>query len=118
MKDFDKCREVIEYTKTIWQEAEQNSRSTIARSNNAVAYMLEAVGHLMSLDNSDSVDYIQDVAIPFLRSGGISKFDAITLCEHLEAYYTKKRAKTKAQAIAAIIRDIYKEIFTVQVEFD
>jgi len=117
MKEYDKCRDVLKHGKTVLQEGEPDRLGPSVNGDD-LAHILEAIGHLMSLDNNDSVNYIQNIAIPHLRIGGMAKFEALILCNHLEAHFTKKRAKTKANAIAAISRDIYREIYEGEIEFE
>jgi len=111
---LDKCREVLTLATTMLEEANQGALTILIGSKD-VALHLEAIGHLTTLDNSDSVKYILDVAIPHLRAGGMTKFNAIGLCNRLEAHFIKRRAKTKANAVAAIARDIYREVFLEEV---
>jgi len=110
MKKFDTCREVLEQAKGILEQANPDEWRGF-QDMSYDAHIIEAISHLLSRDNSDSINYIQDVAIPHLRAGGMAKFDAIDLCIHLESHYNKKRAKTKANAIAAIRAEIYREVF-------
>jgi len=82
------------------------------------------VGHLMTLNKSDSVDYIQNVGIPYfidaennmISSGIPGSFKAIELCDELEAHFIKKRAITKANTIAAISRNIMRNVFMRELE--
>jgi len=117
MKRYDECRELLVCARAMIEEG--NSDVLMEATNDDERIItINAISHLMTLDNSDSVSYIQDVAIPHFRAGGLSKFGALHYCDQLEAHFIKKRAKTKANAIAAISRDIYKEIYHGEIEFD
>jgi len=117
MKRYDECRELLTLIRAMIREG--NTDVMMAdMSDDDRTIKLNAISHLMSLDESDSANYIQDIVIPHFRAGGMIKFDALYYCRKLEAHYTKKRAKTKANAIAAISRDIYHEIFLTEVVFD
>jgi len=83
----------------------------ISEGDELSAISFNALKHLMTLNDAASIDYILHIAVPHLRNAGIFKFQALDLCKALEEHYYKKRAKTKALAIAAIIREIYEEIF-------
>ena len=113
--ELDKCREVVTLAKSVL-ERKINLKRSLADSKN-IAIHLEAIGHLMTLDNSDSVKYILEVAIPQFRAGSVSKLTIIDLCNRLEAHFIKRRAKTKANGIAAVARDIYREMYWGEVEF-
>jgi len=117
MKKFSECQELIGHIKNLLNDGKQSVVKT-SMSNDDHTVRLNAIGHLMTLDNPDSITYILDTAIPHLRAKGSSKFEAIYFCNKLETHYTKKRAKTKANAIAAISRDILLEIYHGEIEFD
>ncbi|MCL2361457.1 MAG: helix-turn-helix domain-containing protein [Defluviitaleaceae bacterium] len=116
MKKYDECREIITYGRAMLRESESTAVKYFMDSDN-ITLSFNAIEHLMTLDNNDSIDYIQNTVIPHFRAGG-NKFIAKEYCNILEAHYTKKRAKTKANAIAAISRDILLEIYEGEVEFD
>jgi len=117
MKKYDKSQEAIERGKAILNEEEHGGIRSVAESDTQ-EITLNAVGHLLTLDNDTSVEYIKDVAIPYLRANGYTNYEALFFCSQLEAHYTKKRAKTKANAMAAIARDIYRERYESEIEFD
>jgi len=117
MNEYEKCKQVLAQGKAIIDE-EKIPTPGMAFDEDSLSIQLNATGHLMTLDSPDSINYIQNTAIPQLRDGGLSKFEALYFCNKLEAHYTKKRTKTKANAIAAIARDIYREIYEGEVEFD
>ncbi|MCL2526873.1 MAG: helix-turn-helix transcriptional regulator [Defluviitaleaceae bacterium] len=116
MKNYSEFKNVLRHGESVLYGGNPDAVTTVL--DNDIAVLLNATSHLMTLDNVDSINYIQDVAIPHLRAGGLSKFEALFYCNHLETHYTKKRAKTKANAIAAISRDIYREIYEGEIEFD
>jgi len=100
MKKHEKCREVLEEVKVH------------ANGNKTYTILFNMISHQMTLYDNDSVKYIEDVAIPYLRSSeGTIKFMALAQCRMLEAHYKKKRSYAKALANAAIARDIYEEMF-------
>jgi len=100
MNEYDSCHEVIKQGRNL------------AKDSNAFTILFDMVSHNMTLYESKSLHYIENVAIPFLTAGeGTYKFLALTECVLLETYYKKRRSKTKALAIAAIARDIYEGLF-------
>jgi len=108
MKDFVQCNEVIKQGKEL---AKDNYQRTI---------IFEALSHILTLDNSESTDYLENFAIPYLRTGDDvekGKHHALEFCNMLEAHYRKKRNKKRANDIAVIGRDIHKEIYFGEVEF-
>jgi len=69
------------------------------------------VRHRMTINNKESVEYLEEIAIPyFIKQGGWYLTAAAYLCKILEAHYRKKGAARKADAIAIIQRDIYREM--------
>ena len=102
MKDFAQCREVIMQGKEL------------AKNNQRQATLFEVISHLLTLDNSESTDYLENYAIPYYRTDDsveAGKLQALEFCNMLEAHYRKKRNKKKANDIAIVGRDIYKEIY-------
>jgi len=100
LKELDKCKQVIERGRVLSKDSERFTT------------FFNALEHLMNLNDSKSIKYIEEVAIPFFStSDNVDKFTALDLCRELEAYYIKKRTKTKAWAVAATIRSIYEDIF-------
>ncbi|MCL2361439.1 MAG: helix-turn-helix domain-containing protein [Defluviitaleaceae bacterium] len=76
--------------------------------------MFDALGHLMTLDEISSTDYIETVAIPFFgKSDFVNRYYAIHFCDILESHYVKRKSLKKAKIIASISRDIYKEMLRV-----
>jgi len=107
LKDFNQCKVMLEQSK----EVAQTTNNTIMLTE------IEVVSHLLTLNESNSIDYVEKIAIPYLKTDcGTSMLRALDFCEILEDYYVKKRSTKKALAIAAISRDIYKEMFTGTVE--
>jgi len=99
-----------------YQEVIEQGRP-IAAEHEILSVMLEAVYHLGRLTNTDSIYYLENTAIPYLLScGGPTRSVVLDLCKELEAYYKKKKSKTKAAYMAAIIRDIYEDMFIRDVE--
>jgi len=107
MKEYDKCHEIIKYGLALIDGDERFNIS------------FTALGHLMALDNSKSIDYLEDVAIPFFKAGdGFDKYLALDICKEIEAHYKRKRVKTKALAFAAIQRDIYEGMLFNELELE
>jgi len=74
--------------------------------------LFDAINHQINLNNAKSRYHLENVVIPYLRAGGgVTMFTALCICKDLEAYYKKKKTKTKALAMAAIIREIYEDMF-------
>jgi len=83
-----------------------------ANGDEHYAIMIETESHCMTLDNSDSLHYLENIAIPYMmKSKGVSALNAIGICKDIEAHYLKKRSKMKALTMAATMRDIYEEAF-------
>ena len=109
MKDFSQCKDVVEQGKAL----------ALAKKDDLMLMTVETISHLLTLSDNNSIDYLEKIAIPYLKAhNGASKLDALDFCEILEKHYVKKRSIKKAQAIAAISRDIYKDLFTGTVELD
>jgi len=103
MKEYAKCREVIEALKAL-AEGDEHTIMTY-----------EAFEHIMTLNSSDSSAYIEDVIIPYFRAGGGGKkMFALDLCKELETHYKNKKSKIKALSMAATIREIYEEMFLLE----
>jgi len=100
MKEFAKCQEVAAQGKAL------------ADGDEKASTMFDTLMHFTNLGDSSSEKHIENVAIPYFRAGdGFDRLLAIDLCKDLETHYRKKRAMTKAFAIATIARDIYEEMF-------
>jgi len=100
LNDYDACKSILDEAKTL------------AENNEELLIFIEATRHEMTLNDKQSTDYLETVAIPFYISrGGIDYLDAaVRLCDKLEAQYLKRGAARKADAIARISRDIYKRL--------
>jgi len=104
MNTRDKCIEAIN----------QGIAFTKEKCNVAVL-AFEALRHTMTLNNSESTAYLEDVAIPgLIASKSAYIYIALDICKALEAHYKKKGTTKKALAITAIIKDIYEEMFFVK----
>jgi len=100
LKKTNECQDALTYAKKL------------AAGDELQTFMIEVQSHRTTLDNDDSLHYLESVAIPSLKKRkGTFAFYAIGLCKELEAHYLKKRSKMKALTIAAIMRDIYEEAF-------
>jgi len=110
MKEFAKSRDILEQCKALVHDDE------------SYAILLEAISHLMTIDKGESSDYLVNIAIPHFRArnemtnAGI--YQALALCDLVEAYYRKNRKIKKANEIAVIGRDIHKEIFFGELDLD
>ncbi|MCL2360544.1 MAG: hypothetical protein FWC73_01880 [Defluviitaleaceae bacterium] len=107
MKEYAKCQEVIEHGRSL---AEDDNKFTIGFN------ILEC---LITMDNNDSIKYLEEVAVPYYKAGdGLDKLIALDICKELETHYNKKRAKTKASAFGCIARDIYEEMFFGEIDIE
>ena len=102
-KNFDDLEKVLEQWEALANDA---------NGFEAYSIMLKTFRHFVNLNNSTSVDYIENTAIPSLMM--MKSLRAMELarwiCDELEAYYRKKKSDKKANAIAAKSRDIYKSL--------
>jgi len=117
MKKQDECRELLMYARALLKDSKHGVVKS-SMDNDSLLIMLSASEHLMTLDDNNSVNYIQNVAIPHFRASGLSKFTALSFCSKLESHYNKKRTKSKANAIAAIARDILEETLMGEIELE
>jgi len=89
----------------------------IAQGDKTLTTILDTAYHSCRLNDIKSVNYLEETAIPYLLScNGFGKDIVLELCRELEAHYKKKKSKTKAAYMAAIIRDIYEDMFIGDVE--
>ena len=101
MGQITQCREVLAQAK-ILAEKEDNKDMFILH---------DAIKHRITIKDSDSSNYIENIVIPHLLSSESGKAHiALEYCEILEAHYKKKGSQKKAMAIAVVARDIYKEM--------
>ncbi|MCL2527271.1 MAG: helix-turn-helix transcriptional regulator [Defluviitaleaceae bacterium] len=91
------------------KEAIQEGKSLSKGQPELFAVVFESLGHLMNLNDDKSTKYLETVAIPFLQ-GTMQIFIAIEICNALEEHYKKKNSKIKMLTIAAVSRDIYREM--------
>ena len=84
-----------------------------AQGQDLLILRLDTMEHLLNLNNGDSAKYLETKVIPKLitEGNGYDMLKALDICKELEAHYLKKKAKTKAMAIAVVARDIYEELF-------
>ncbi|MCL2360976.1 MAG: helix-turn-helix transcriptional regulator [Defluviitaleaceae bacterium] len=112
MKEHAKCSEVIDNGKPLAMKYEDKTHTVL----------FETLSHMINLTTKKdniSTAYIENIAIPHLRTcEGQFRLKAVDLCEDLEAYYKKNRSNTKALTMAAIARDIYKEMIYGDEDFD
>ena len=100
LKKLDECQKIVELGLS-FQEVGGDEFACVN---------FNTLAHLMTINNNESANYIQNIAIPYFRNMGVFKFRALDLCKELEQHYTKKRAPSKALSVAVIMRDIYEEI--------
>jgi len=91
---------------------------SLAEGDEHTTLLFKSLEHMTTLNNSASTDYLENTAIPYFMNHGYSRITALEICTNLEAHYKKKKLKTKALAMAAIIRDIYKGFFIVDEDFE
>ncbi|MCL2362108.1 MAG: helix-turn-helix transcriptional regulator [Defluviitaleaceae bacterium] len=83
----------------------------LAEGNEMHILLFKTQLHSMTLNDSQSVDYIESVAIPYFKVRDVSsRAVALDCCDTLESHYKKKGSQKKAMAIAVVARDIYKEM--------
>jgi len=104
MKDFSQLQEVVEHG------------LSISKGNEMFTISYTTLGHFITLADKNSVNYIENTAIPYFRSISMLKSLAFDMCEELERHYKLKRSNTKALAIGAVMRDIYEEMFLEDVD--
>ena len=99
LKKHSLCQPVIEQAKAL------------SKGSEACTIKLEATIHMMTISNKQSSDYLEEIAIPYFRAlGGFQNYTTLEWCNALEAVYKKRGLTKKANAIAAITRDIYREM--------
>jgi len=106
LKEIDECKKAIQQGRTL------------SDGDKRLPIFFDSLEHLTNLNDNNSATYIEETAIPFFRTcDNLDKFMALELSSELEAHYIKKRAKTRAWAIAAAARDVYKDIFMKEISF-
>ena len=109
-KDYAQSRDVLEQCRALGQDDESS------------AIVIETIGHMLTLDKSESADYIVNTVIPYCRARNnttiASVYQALQCCDFMEAYYRKNRKFKKANEIAVIGRDIFKEIYHGELDLD
>jgi len=83
----------------------------LAKDSEYFTLLFESCLHLLTLKDGESEYFIESTTIPTL-SKRINPTFALFFCDKLEEHYKKKKSIKKALTIAAITRDIYKEMFT------
>ena len=97
MKSYTECQGTIDQAKKLLTHDETAMIS------------LEAMQHCMTLKDTTSTDYIENIAIPHFVSVGLV-YDALKYCDILETHYTKTSATRKAMRVVNMARDIYKDV--------
>jgi len=106
LKKFEKCQEVL-----------AQGRALVKEDGTGAIY-IDTISHLLNLGDNGSINYIENTAIPFFRATEVrDRYYAIYLCNELETHYKKKRTHTKANAIATVARDIYKDMYEGDIKF-
>ena len=82
----------------------------LAKDFEVLTMEVETTRH-MTLKEENSTEYLESVALPYFRDQGARAItNALGICDDLESTYRKRGATNKANAIAAIARDIYKQM--------
>jgi len=93
LKQYDQCKKLIEEGKALPGCDELDTIS------------FEAEKCLMNLKDTKSLDYIENVVIPYYRDDCLYD-SALEYCKILEDHYVKQRSKMKALSITAVAKDI------------
>jgi len=90
----------------------------LAKADGSELFILqfETQCHLATLKDPEAENFIENIAIPRLRELYELNY-ALYYCEKLEEHYKKKKSGKKALTMAAIARDIYKEMFSA-IDYD
>ena len=97
IKHIKECEKVIE------------DGISLAREIGSELYIVcfESLRHLINIKNPESQEYLEKVAIPYLRnSNSIMFYETLEICNILERFYIKNRSKAKAMNVVAVSRDI------------
>ncbi|MCL2361746.1 MAG: helix-turn-helix transcriptional regulator [Defluviitaleaceae bacterium] len=97
MKKHPQCMEVLEQGKSLAEGVPQFNM------------MFDALMCAINLKKRENRQYIETVVIPFIKNSP-EVYTALEYCELLEAYYRKHSATKKAYEIAAIAKEIYKNM--------
>lgn len=101
LKEYAQCKEV----------AEQGRAMAIAEDSETWIISFETIWHSMNLSDNASTDYLENVAIPhFINRSGMDRYEALDICNTLEAHYKRRKLNKKVLAITATSRDLYKEM--------
>jgi len=110
MKDYARCKDALEQCRALTQVDENN------------AMIIEMTGHMLTIDKSESADYLMNIVIPHFRARNnttiASLYQALACCDFIEAHYRKNRKIKKANEIAVIGRDIFKEMYHGELDLD
>ena len=99
LKKIDESMEVFQHALTM---ADGDETQTI---------IVETAKCFTSPKDTASIEYLVNTSLPFITEMPPTHcFDVLDICEVLEAYYRKRGAVNKANAIAAISRDIYEQM--------
>ena len=104
MKHFSQVQEIVEQGLSLSKENETHTIN------------FNVLGHLMTLDDDTSTNYIENIAIPHYMSS-MNNFKALDMCRELEQHYKKKKLKKKELAISVTMQKIYEEVFMSDVDF-
>jgi len=84
---------------------------SIVEGNTTFTMLFDSIGHLATLRDPVSTDYLENVGIPLLTSASMVTRDfALWMCGKLEQHYNNRGLSKKTMAIAALSRDIYRDI--------
>jgi len=91
---------------------------SIAQGNEFFIKAFETIGHIATIKEAASMEYLEKVSIPLFYGGEKPHISSLTMlidiCKALEGQYRKKRQIKNANAIAAILRDIYEGMIFVE----
>jgi len=90
--------------------AEEGKR--LVQGNERKEMIFEAINKLTNLRDSESIDYIENIAIPRLCATNYtgSLYEALNLCERLKIHYKKRRAEKKAAIMGDMAGEIFRKI--------
>jgi len=107
LKKYDECEDLFQQARILAEEDDTH------------AVIVETFRCLTTLKDSKSIDYLESISLPFFgESHSNAQFDVLDICEALEPNYRKRCAINKANAIAAISRDIYMEMIKGRDDLD
>ena len=80
----------------------------LSKEDECYTILFESLGHLMTPNDSKSINYLETVTLPYLLKKSYV-ITALYYCEFLREYYEKKGIQKKTLQMTEIARTIYKE---------